>query len=235
MADDYLTTLYLAYVTEVRCYLELEELDTAHQRLQEGLRALKPRFEKHMNTLLTSNPAAYLHPSLKNQIDLKRLTRVYRWLHPGMDEAAMFEAQRENLFKLASHPEEWISSLPQAVYMPAKGGFSPKDLAKQFEKFRKLDLSKQLKDLRSALPSTSKEWRAALVGSQESDQIYERLPQILELIESMIENYNRFRMYFAESQTIRRLGMSFQEWRHLAPPSGKHKNGSDMNYITVFN
>jgi hypothetical protein len=99
VADDYLTTLYLAYVTEVRCYLELEELDTAHQRMQEGLSVLKPRFEKHIDTLLTSNPAAYLHPSLKDRIDLKRLTRVCRWLNPGMDEAAMFEAQRENLFK----------------------------------------------------------------------------------------------------------------------------------------
>jgi hypothetical protein len=43
-----------------------------------------------------------------------------------MDEAAMFEAQRENLFKLASHPEEWISSLPQAIYMPKKGDFFTK-------------------------------------------------------------------------------------------------------------
>jgi hypothetical protein len=58
VADKYLSTLCLAYVTEVRCYLELEELDTAHRRLQEGVAALRPRFEKHINTLLTSNPAA---------------------------------------------------------------------------------------------------------------------------------------------------------------------------------
>ena len=102
VADDYLTTLCLAYVTEVKCYLELEELDTAHHRMQEGLAVLKPYFERHINTLLTSNPAAYLHPSLKDQIDLRRLTKVYQWLNPGMDETAMFESQRENLFELAN-------------------------------------------------------------------------------------------------------------------------------------
>src|SRR5687767_7975277 len=56
VADEYLSTLCLAYITEVRCYLELEEIDTARRRLQEGAAILRPRFEKHINTLLTSNP-----------------------------------------------------------------------------------------------------------------------------------------------------------------------------------
>ncbi|MGH8627312.1 MAG: hypothetical protein ACREYC_19275, partial [Gammaproteobacteria bacterium] len=73
VADDYLYTLCLAYVTEAWCYLELNEIETAHRRLQEGLAVLKPRFEKHTVILLTSNPAAYLHTSLKHQINLKRL------------------------------------------------------------------------------------------------------------------------------------------------------------------
>jgi hypothetical protein len=64
VAGEYLATLCLAYVTEARCYLELDEIDTAHRRLQEGAAVLRPRFTKHVNTLLTSNPAAYLHPSL---------------------------------------------------------------------------------------------------------------------------------------------------------------------------
>ena len=79
VADEYLSTLCLAHVTEVRCYLELEEIDTARRRLHEGAAILRPRFEKHINTLLTSNPAAYLHPGLKEQVGLKRLTKVYQW------------------------------------------------------------------------------------------------------------------------------------------------------------
>ena len=51
VADEYLSTLCLAYVTEVRCYLELEEIDTARRRLQEGAAIIRTRFEKHINTL----------------------------------------------------------------------------------------------------------------------------------------------------------------------------------------
>lgn len=96
VADEYLSTLCLAYVAEVRCYLELEEIDTARRRLQEGAAILRPRFEEHISTLLTSNPAAYLHPSLKEQVGLKRLTKVYRWLEPGLDESDVFEMQRDS-------------------------------------------------------------------------------------------------------------------------------------------
>ena len=109
VADEYLSTLCLAYVTEARCYLELDEIDTARRRLQEGAAILRPRFEKHINALLTSNPAAYLHPSLKEQVGLKRLTKVYQSLDPRLDESDVFEMQRENLFKLAKNPEEWTN------------------------------------------------------------------------------------------------------------------------------
>ena len=123
MADDFLYTLCLAYVTEARCYLELEEIETAQRRLQEGLVVVKPRMEKHVRTLLTSNPAAYLHPALKNRVDLTRLTKVYRWVAPVADENTMFEMQRDNLFELARDPDKWVASLPQAIRLPVKSGF----------------------------------------------------------------------------------------------------------------
>lgn len=117
-ADEYLLTLSLAYVAETRCYLELEELETAHRRLQEGAASLQPRVKQYINTLLTSNPAAYLHPALTGQIDLSRLTRVYQWLDPTLDENAVFESQRENLFRLVQSPGKWIDSLPVAIWDP---------------------------------------------------------------------------------------------------------------------
>ena len=113
IAYDYLSTLCLAFITEVRCYLELEELDTARLRLQEGAAVLRPRFTTLVNTLLTSNPAAYLHPALKEQIGLKRLTKVFQWMTPGIEDSDVFEMQRENLFKLAQNPTEWKASLPK--------------------------------------------------------------------------------------------------------------------------
>lgn len=226
VADEYISTLCLSYVTEVRCYLELDEIDTARRRLQEGAAVLRPRFEKHINTLLTSNPAAYLHPSLQEQVGLKRLTKVYQWLDPEVDESDVFEIQRENLFKLAQNPDEWTNSLPQAIRIP-KGG-SP--LTNVFS-----GLAKQSKKLIGTLPSKSKTNAGAsgTVRDFPETEVYGRLPATLELIEMMVEDGNRLTMYESEIETINRLGMGFQEWCQLAPSSSAQKNGADLIYITM--
>ena len=227
VADEYLSTLCLAYVTEVRCYLELEEIETAHRRLQEGAAMLRPRFEKYINILLTSNPAAYLHPTLKEQVGLKRLTKVYQWLQPGLDESDVFEMQRENLFRLAQNPEPWTNSLPQAIRIPKARTVTPTNVFN--------GLAKQSKKLREALPSMSKTKAGspeAIAPSPETEA-YGRLPAMMELVETMVENYNRFAMYESEVGTIHRLGMGFQEWRQLVPSSAAQENETDLIYITV--
>jgi hypothetical protein len=227
VADEYLSTLCLAYVTEVRCYLELDEIDTARRRLQEGAAILRPRFEKYINTLLTSNPAAYLHPGLKAEVGLQRLTKVYQWLEPGLDESDVFEMQRENLFKLAQNPEEWTNSLPQAIRIPKVGTTMSTNVFN--------DLARQSKKFIGALPSMSK----MKAGSPETvtpspeTEAYGRLPTIMELMEMMIENDNRLAMYESEVEIIHRLGMGFQEWRQLAPSSPAQGDETDLIYITV--
>ena len=228
VADEYLSTLCLAYVTEVRCYLEIEELDTARRRMQEGAAALRPRFEKHINSLLTSNPAAYLHPSLNEQIGLKRLTKIYQWLDPGLDECDVFEIQRENLFNLAQKPDEWINSLPQAICIP-KG-------STQTNMFT--GLAKQSKKFIGSLPSMSK-IAGSKIGSQEEiskspeSEIYGHLPAIMGLMESMIEDNNRLAMYKSEVEMIHKLGMSFHDWQQLMPSSAAQENGANLICITV--
>ena len=227
VADEYLSTLCLAYVTEVRCYLELEEIDTARRRLQEGAAILRPRFEKYINTLLTSNPAAYLHPGLKEQVGLKRLTKVYQWLEPGLDESDVFEMQRENLFKLAQNSEEWTNSLPQAIRISKVGSTTPTNVFN--------DLARQSRKIIGALPSMSK----MKAGSSETitpspeTEAYGHLPTIMELMETMIENDNRLAMYESEVEIIHRLGMGFREWRQLTPSSPAQGDGTDLIYITV--
>jgi hypothetical protein len=227
VADEYLSTLCLAYVTEVRCYLELDELDTARRRLQEGATALRPRFERYIKTLLTSNPAAYLHPGLKEQLGLKRLTKIYQWMEPGLDESDVFEMQRENLFKLAQHPEEWTNSLPQAIRIPKSGTATSTSVLN--------GLARQSKKLIEALPSMAK----MKAGSTETvtpspeAEAYGRLPAMMELMETMVENDNRLAMYESEVGMIHQLGMSFQEWQQLAPSSAAQGNDADLIYITV--
>lgn len=227
VADDYLSTLCLAYVTEARCYLELEEIETARRRLQEGTAKLRPLFEKHINTLLTSNPAAYLHPSLKDKVGLKQLTRVYKWMEPELDEGDVFEKQRENLFRLAQSPKSWINTLPQAICIP-KG--STLASANVFD-----GLAKQSKKFIDSLPSISK----VKNGSSETATLspetaaYGRLPAAMALMELMIEDETRFRIYESEIEMINRLGMSFHEWQQLAPSIPAQGNGADLIYITV--
>lgn len=227
VVDEYLSTLCLAYITEARCYLELEEIDTARRRLKEGAAKIRPRFEKHISTLLTSNPAAYLHPSLKDQIGLKRLTRVYQWMEPGLDESDVFEKQRENIFKLAQNPDAWMNSLPQAIRISKSGSTTPTSV---FD-----GLAKQSKKLIGALPSMSKMKAGspeATTPSPEADA-YDRLPAMMELMETMVEDDNRLAMYESEVEMIHTSGMSFQEWCQLAPPSTAQRNGSDLIYITL--
>lgn len=116
IADEYLLTLSLAYLAEARCYLELEEHDTALRRFQEGSIAIRSRIQKYVKLLLTSNPAVYLDPQFRGQIDLRRLTRIYQWLDPKLDENSVFDRQRMNLFMLAKDPNKWVESIPAAIW-----------------------------------------------------------------------------------------------------------------------
>jgi tetratricopeptide (TPR) repeat protein len=118
IADEYLLTLSLAYLAEARCYLELEEHDTARRRFEEGAKVIRSRIQKYVKLLLTFNPAVYLQPQFRGQIDLRRLTRIYQWLDPTVDENAVFDMQRMNLFMLAQDPNnlKWVESIPAAIW-----------------------------------------------------------------------------------------------------------------------
>ncbi|MBW4674134.1 MAG: hypothetical protein KME52_08955 [Desmonostoc geniculatum HA4340-LM1] len=118
IADEYLLTLSLAYLAEARCYLELEEHDTALRRFQEGSIVIRSRIQKYVKLLLTYNPAVYLQPQFRGQIDLRRLTRIYQWLDPTLNENAVFDMQRMNLFMLAKDPNngKWVESIPAAIW-----------------------------------------------------------------------------------------------------------------------
>lgn len=224
VADEYLATLSLAYVTEVRCYLELEEIGTAFRRLQDGIKELRPRFQKHITTLLTSNPAAYLHPSLNEEIDLKRLTKVYQWLTPGVDEGQVFESLREDLFNLAIQPQEWIALLPQAIRMPKKSEAG------------KFDIFKQTRRITSALPGLPRGMPGRKASSPETTEenatieIFKLLPGTMGLIELMIETDHRLEMYRTEIETIEQMKLSFREWRELKPSA---TGNAGLMYISL--
>ncbi|MBW4685070.1 MAG: hypothetical protein KME40_08205 [Komarekiella atlantica HA4396-MV6] len=199
--DKYILTLSLAYIAEARCHLELEEHETALRRFQEGGKFITLLLKKYIELMLTSNPAAYLHPQFKGQIDLHKLTQIYQWIDPNFDENTVFEMQRENMFKLTQSHDEWLSSLPSAIVDRSEiqwgiFGGNPTPFTGRFEK-----------------------------------EAYKRLPQVFEVMESMIETNHRFESYQTEIQAISQLGISFHDWLKLTPSTEIKPDGAELMYI----
>ncbi|MBD2270583.1 hypothetical protein H6F62_17940 [Anabaena sp. FACHB-1391] len=195
--DKYILTLSLAYIAEARCYLELEEHETAIRRFQEGTKVISLLVNQYIEIMLTSNPAVYLHPEFQGQIDLKRLAKIYQWINSDLDENAVFENQRKNLFKIAKDHTQWIDSLPPAILdrIEVQGGwFGPNH-----------------DELKQAA--------------------FQRLPQVFEVMESIIETNNRFESYQTEIQAISQLGISFHEWLQLKPSTEPKPEGAELMFI----
>ncbi|MCC5631040.1 hypothetical protein LC613_24835 [Nostoc sphaeroides CHAB 2801] len=202
--DKYILTLSLAYIAEARCHLELEEHETALRRFQEGGKFIRLLLQKYIELMLTSNPAAYLHPQFKGQIDLHKLTQIYQWIDPNFNENTVFEIQRENMFKLTQSHDEWLSSLPSAIVDRSEiqwgiFGGNPTPFTGRFEK-----------------------------------EAYKRLPQVFEVMQSMIETNRRFEAYQTEIQAISQLGISFHDWLKLSPSTEIKPDGAELMYIIPF-
>lgn len=199
--NQYILILSLAYIAEARCYLELEEQETAIRRFQEGTKIIRLLINKYIEIMLTSNPSVYLHPQFKGQIDLRRITKIYQWINPNLDENSVFDLQRENLFKIAQDSNHWLSSLPSAIVDRSEiqwgiFGSNPTPLTGRFEK-----------------------------------EAYKRLPQILENMESIIETNHRFESYQTEIHVISQLGISFHEWLKLTPTQESKPESAELIYI----
>ncbi|RUT03258.1 hypothetical protein DSM106972_055660 [Dulcicalothrix desertica PCC 7102] len=130
---------------------------------------------------MTSNPAVYLQPQFKGKIDLRRLTKVYKWISPSWDENAVFDLQRENIITFSQDPNKWVKSLPAAIW------------------------------------DSKADWAGKVFWEDPKPNIYARLPQVFESIESMVETNQRFEVYQEEIKAISRLGIKFDEWLKLYP------------------
>jgi tetratricopeptide (TPR) repeat protein len=200
LAREYLATLLLAYAAEIRCYLEMGEPQEAIKLLKVGIGEIYPRVQFHVNTLLTSNRSAYLHPALKGTIDLRRLTKVLQWFEPTLDENAVFEQQRGNFFNLTKTFDGWVRSLPPAVWDPLidlqpPTGHTPTATRSGLLNLNNLNLGK---------------WFGR--GPEET-KIFPRLAETFDAIEAMIEDMGRFQAYEMELQVMEQLGLSFSGWK----------------------
>jgi hypothetical protein len=145
-------------------------------------------------------------------VDLQRLTKVFQWFRPELDERAVFEEQRENIFNLSQNQEKWIQTLPPAIWdntivAPEKSTF--------FSKFDALDF---------------------FGGQRPTDRnakVYERLLTAIGVIEALIEDMQRFHAYRMEVQAIQKLNVSFSQWQQLAPPADSPDDQSGLMMITL--
>lgn len=192
VADEYLLTLFIISVAEARCYLELGELASARQRMQEHASLLRPRVESYIKNLLTDNPVVYLHPLLKDNVDLRRLTRIYRWFDASQDESSVFDQLREPLFAFKMDDEKWINNLPPAIWQPG------------------VDLPPRLDVIRIVFGTPA-------TGTSLSERVAVRLQHALAEMETMIESYDRFEAYQAEIQFVQESQLTFQQWAQLKP------------------
>jgi len=196
--NEYLTMLALLYLTETRCYLELGEYATASERLQEGAMRLKVFTKTYIEMLLTSNPAAYITPFVQEEISLARLTRVYQWLEPGIQEAEVFEKLRQPLF-------DWHKDASMLNGFRWLQELSPAILAKpEFEK------------------------KGYFSRSEQIEQALACLPKAMAAMESVIETHNRLEGYQTEVQAMQKLGLSFQDWLKLKPQEEQPENAQMM-------
>ena len=201
LVHEYLLTLSLAYIAEARCHLELEESDMALQRLEAGSKVISDRIRKYLDILLTSNPAAYLHPKFKNEIGLGRLTKVYQWIDPSLDAAAVFEMQRDNIFSLKNDQGiesgyQWVNKLPHAIVSES--------------------------EVHGSIWGNREEMKAEAMN---------RLPQVFSTMESMIETIQRFGAYQSELKAISKLEITFREWTLLAPVDKQQSENRDLMYL----
>jgi hypothetical protein len=201
-AADYLSTLFLAYVGEVRCWLELGEIQKARVRLQEAHDQVSAHVRKLVNTMLTDRPAIYLCPELSDEVDLDRLTRCYQWLDPAATPSSVFQALRSDLWDLA------------------RGRLrSPREMAK-------LGLGGPWKQVVDKLPSAlldpkidvkaGRKGKSKELGlSEKREIVLERLPDALRTAEVAIETHRRFDGFRMEVELINQQGIKFQDWRNL--------------------
>jgi hypothetical protein len=213
----FLAALSLAYISEVRCYLEIEEAVIACRLLEQAAATLEPYVRQHVRTLLTAQPAAYLHSSLNRTISRRRMLNVLRWANPDFKERDFLRSLPTQLAALEAQSIKWINSLPKAIWNPA------------------VDVQESWAGWAIRQPGLLlAPWLPAGWVHKQAQQgsiIEHRLPKVFQTLEALIEGFQRLQVYSLEIRATQQLEMSFDSWQQLAPPDEKQPDGSQLMYI----
>jgi hypothetical protein len=89
LSREYILILSLVYVTETKCYLELEEHEMALKRLAEAEEILKPRIRKYVK-LLFEDPSGYLHSACQG-VRLSSILEILKYVTAESNVDKLFD------------------------------------------------------------------------------------------------------------------------------------------------
>lgn len=187
----FLSTIFLAYVSTARCYLELDETETAWRHFQEGETALSSRVKQYYDSIIGVNPAIFLHPALADAVSLERLTRLQRHYDSTLTESSVFESLRKSIWDTASqNPEAWLQRLPASIWnhnVDSLKKLDPRRLSGNGENM-----------LKKALP---------------------RLPEALSQVEIAQESLSCIKGYGIELRYLMDHNITYSAWQQIETPS----------------
>lgn len=225
--NKYILLLSLTYVARSRCYLELEEIKLAISCLNEGVKVIRSYVYKYVKNLLKSQPIGKIMPNtvgdnfvilgvgttLESLVSLQRLTRICKWLEPDLnnildDKYILLEAQGKNLVKFVQDKTNIdkfdvegllmeVAPISVVSVIPIFGGIIAHNLAEAV-------VHKHMTQHNSK-------------DSAKEEINTDSLLKVIENVEQIIENYDRFEAYLTELQVMQQIGMSFQNWLQLTP------------------
>ena len=214
LAREYLLILSLVYVTEIKCYLELEEHEMALKRLAEAEEILKPRIRDYINLLLTKNPSGYLHRTCQG-VSLSSVVEILKYGTGESDTNKLFDEYIRPAIFSAQDIESYFDSMPIRSRNAILALISPSLVGLDWTFWDRLP------------------WNTAA----RRDVIFKlmsRVNQVIATAQSMIELDRRLEGYRYEVTEMTRLGLSYQEWQSLVLPPKNSPEDPDPKVLLLL-
>ncbi|MFT0814634.1 hypothetical protein [Synechococcus sp. OH20] len=214
LAREYILILSLVYVTEIKCYLELEEHEMALKRLAEAEEILKPRIRDYIKLLLTKNPSGYLHRTCQG-VSLSSVVEILKYATGESDTNKLFDEYIRPAIFSAQDIESYLDSMPVRSRNAILALISPSLVGLDWTFWDRLP------------------WNTAA----RRDVIFKlmsRVNQVIATAQSMIELDRRLEGYRYEVTEMTRLGLSYQEWQSLVLPPRSSPENPDSKVLLLL-
>ncbi|MFS8860820.1 hypothetical protein [Synechococcus sp. H60.4] len=214
LAREYILILSLVYVTEIKCYLELEEHEMALKRLAEAKEVLEPRIRKYVKLLLTENPSGYLHRDCQG-VSLSSVVEILKYATGESDTNKLFDEYIRPAIFSAQDIESYLDSMPIRSRNAILALISPSLVGLDWTFWDRLP------------------WNTAA----RRDVIFKlmsRVNQVIATAQSMIELDRRLEGYRYEITEMTRLGLSYQEWQSLVLPPRSSPENPDSKVLLLL-